>query len=189
MATIEKFNSKITIITGQPANGKTTIGRLLYSQAGFPYIEGDAYITPIGKTRLNNGSWDDTDRRIYLSRMAADAVELSFNHPDVIVVDCLTTRWMREFLVGQIHAVNQMLAVGFILLERNLSSCDIDTIAALRVSQGHALDKYALVRYRNAFEPWDPGLNPYLTLTNPGDGNWQQLLASTLVTLNSLWNF
>ena len=182
-----KEDNHLTIITGQPANGKTTVGRLLQESFGFVCIEGDDFITPIGKTRLNNGSWNDTDRKVYLSRMAASAVEIKQDNPDVVVVDCLTTRWMREFLVTQIHAINHSLAVGFILIDRQLTSENITQIAALRSAQGHALDVDALVRFRQAFEPWDPKL-PCVSFTNPGDGNIHQLLMLAQIAITKLWS-
>jgi gluconate kinase len=183
----EEHEQKIIVITGQPANGKTTVGRILHESMGFAYIEGDDFITPPGKTRLNNGTWDDTDRRIYLSRMAAKAVESQRENPQVVIVDCLTTRWMREFLVDQITAINRDLAIGFILINRELSEEQITDIARKRSAAGHALDVGALNRFRQAFESWDPHL-PHIELQNPGNGDFSRLAALTSQAIQQLWN-
>jgi gluconate kinase len=183
---MEKNNEKITVITGRPADGKTTVGRLLHEKMGFICIEGDDFITPAGKIRLNNGTWNDTDRRIYISRMAAAAVESRQDNPDVVIVDCLTTVWMREFLIRQIQAVNQSLAVGFILIERELSNQKLNEIALERSSHGHALDVSALVKFRHDFEPWNSHV-PAIHLINPGDGDFDRLIFLTSKALKELW--
>ncbi|MFA6512496.1 MAG: AAA family ATPase [Patescibacteria group bacterium] len=183
----KEHEEKIIVITGQPANGKTTVGRILHDTMDFTYIEGDDFVTPLGKKRLNNGTWDDTDRRIYISRMAAQAVEAQRDNPLVVIVDCLTTRWMREFLVDQITAINNDLAVGFILIERELSEVQVEEIAAKRSAAGHALDIEALQRFRHAFEPWDPRLT-HIELNNPGDGNLEKLALLTKDAILQIWN-
>lgn len=178
--------SQIVVLTGKPANGKTTVGRLMADQLGFVCIEGDDFITPSGKKRLNNGSWNDVDRKIYLSRMAATTTEAAQDHRKVVVADCLTTQWMRKFLLNQIQEINANLAVGFILLERDLGTEEIKQIASVRSAQGHALDINALLAFRALFEPWDENLTPWAKLKNPGDGNLESLVSLVAIALHQL---
>lgn len=178
--------SRITILTGKPADGKTTIGRLM-EEIGFKCIEGDDFITPIGKIRLNNGTWNDTDRKLYLTRMAADAVESAHDHTKIVIADCLTTQWMREFLSESISLINSDLAIGFILIERELDEAQVRHIAEIRSRQGHALDVNALIAFRNAFESWDPNI-PCVKLVNPGNNDMDKLLSVTKQAVSKLWN-
>lgn len=178
--------AKIIILTGKPADGKTTIGRLM-EKIGFKCIEGDDFITPVGKIRLNNGVWNDTDRKLYLTRMAANAVESAHEHSKIVIADCLTTQWMREFLSETILNINSGLAIGFILVERELDDIQVRQIAKTRSKQGHALDVDALITFRKAFEPWDPKI-PCVKLTNPGDGDTNKLLSVIKQAIDELWN-
>lgn len=178
---------KITILTGKPADGKTTIGHLMAQKLGFLCIEGDDFITPVGKERLNNGKWGNTDRKLYLARMAADAVESAHDHDKIVIADCLTTQWMRMFLSEAILRINSDLAVGFILVERELDEAQVRKIARIRSEQGHALDVEALIKFRAAFESWNPDI-PFVKLINPGDGDENKLLIVTKESIKQLWN-
>ncbi|MDO8487852.1 MAG: AAA family ATPase [bacterium] len=182
---MSNIDKKIVILTGPPANGKSTIGGLL-SEAGFCHIEADNFISSLGRQRLNDGTWSDIDREEYMTGAAQAALEASQTGQPVVISDTLTLPWMREFMTSQLAQPG--ITVGLVFVNRILDEKQIAQIALKRASEGHALDPDALVKFRKLFVPLDAITEPHVTLENPGDVDLNKLLVTALATIEKLWN-
>jgi gluconokinase len=66
------MSAKIILITGVAGSGKTTVGRQLATELGWPYHEADDFHSAANKEKMGRGQpLDDTDRAPWLAAIRA----------------------------------------------------------------------------------------------------------------------
>jgi gluconokinase len=103
----------VIIMMGVSGAGKTTIGRLLASELGYDYAEGDSYHPPANIEKMSAGiPLDDSDRQPWLERMAADIDSwLAHARPHVLACSALKRRY-RDILIGSRDGVRLVFLHG-----------------------------------------------------------------------------
>lgn len=76
----------IVLLMGTSGSGKTTIGRLLASQLGWKFADGDAFHSPENIAKISKGiPLTDQDRAPWLAAIRAAMLEWSGNHENAVV--------------------------------------------------------------------------------------------------------
>jgi gluconokinase len=93
---------RIVLITGVAGSGKTTIGRLLARELGWPYHEADDFHSPANKDKMQRGiPLDDADRAPWLAAIRrAMETSLAAGQPAVFTCSALKEQYRRVLLEG-----------------------------------------------------------------------------------------
>ena len=120
--------TKIILLMGVAGSGKTTIGRRLAAQLGWPYHEADDYHSVANKDKMGRGlPLDDYDRAPWLAAIRAAMDDcLAAGHSAVFTCSGLKDKYRRVLLDG---------APGISLV---YLACDLETsLARVGRRQGH----------------------------------------------------
>ena len=91
----------VAVISGVAGTGKTTIGRLVAAEYGWPFAEGDDLHSPANVARMRAGiPLTDADRGPWLHRIAAWIVERSATGSGGVVTCSALRRRYRDLLRG-----------------------------------------------------------------------------------------
>lgn len=157
--------SKIGVLFGPPGMGKNYIGNFINNN--FPEyvcIDGDTYVSEEGHLRHQNGTWNNNDRRSFITAMAAGVTETA-KRTKTIVATAMTTQWMRDYFMEQVQLFGDW-KLAWILVKRELSEAEINSLIEERRNEGHILNsRDAFNRFTGAFER--PSMMHY-ELINPG---------------------
>jgi len=103
----------IILIMGVAGSGKTTIGRLLAAELGWPYHEADDFHSAANKAKMGRGeSLDDADRAPWLAAIRA-AIDDCVAHGRSAVFTCSALKASyRRALAGGLPAVSIVFLDG-----------------------------------------------------------------------------
>lgn len=87
------------VLLGVSGAGKTTIGRLLAQQLGWPFFEGDDFHSPANREKMRRGiALDDADRQPWLDAIRAKIDEVLDGHGSGVFACSALKRSYRERL-------------------------------------------------------------------------------------------
>ncbi|MBL9214760.1 MAG: gluconokinase [Opitutaceae bacterium] len=135
---------RILLLLGVAGSGKSTVGRRLAEELGWPYFEADDFHSPANKAKMSRGvPLDDEDRRPWLAAIRATIDEtLASGRNGVFTCSGLKEKYRRVLLDGAPGVIPVYLAG------------DLETILArVRAREGHFM-KADLVR--SQFEALEP---------------------------------
>lgn len=117
----------IVVVMGVTGAGKTTIGRLLAAQLGWPFADADQFHPPANVEKMSRGiTLTDADREPWLAAMRSAIQQwISRNENAVLACSALKKSYRSELMVGP--------EVRFVYLHG-----DYETVARqLRMRHGH----------------------------------------------------
>lgn len=92
----------IIIVMGVSGSGKTTVGRLLAEELGWPFYEGDDYHPPANIQKMTHGSaLTDEDRSGWLDMLSQLIRELDGEGRSAVVACSALKQAYRDVLVGR----------------------------------------------------------------------------------------
>lgn len=148
------------VFFGPPGVGKSTVGRIVSSEFGFDFYEGDEEMTPEERKLVATGQWGDNERRALLHRTAREMNRLfGVSETGLITSLAMTKEWMRELLSQESEAF-----LHFVLVMAMISQEEMEEKVAERHAQGHPITVDAFRRYTSAFDQPKEG---QLTILNP----------------------
>lgn len=158
---------EINIIIGHPGAGKTTAFNLLSGVPGIVCLDADEFISPEGIKALQTGKWNDGHRRAYLTATAVGVVNELKSRPDekIVVVDAMTTDWMRKHFEKELRNRVGNHTLNWILLTRFLSDNEIAEIVEKRGPDHPMNTVQTFKKYVEAFEPMK---EQHKIVNNPG---------------------
>jgi gluconokinase len=91
----------IVIVMGVSGCGKTTVGRLLSEQLGWPFYDGDDYHSPANIEKMSHGiPLTDEDRRGWLATLTVMIrASLAKGHPAIFACSALKQDYRQELCV------------------------------------------------------------------------------------------
>jgi gluconokinase len=93
------------VIMGVAGSGKTTVGRSLSSELGWPYFDGDDFHSQTAIETMRNGKpLNDQDRAAWLSRLHDLVLSLSAERKNAVMSCSALKKKYREFLRSQLDA-------------------------------------------------------------------------------------
>jgi gluconokinase len=96
------MSPRIILITGVAGSGKTTVGRALATELGWPYHEADDFHSAANKAKMGNGlPLDDTDRAPWLASIRTTMDECrAADRSAVFTCSALKESYRRVLLEG-----------------------------------------------------------------------------------------
>lgn len=89
----------VVVLMGVSGSGKTTVGRVLAEQLGWPFVEGDDYHPPANVEKMRAGvPLADEDRRPWLRALRARIEEACVRGEDVVLSCSALKHEYREYL-------------------------------------------------------------------------------------------
>jgi gluconokinase len=159
----------IVIVMGVTGAGKTTVGRLLAEELGWPFYDGDDFHSLANVDKIRHGiPLNDEDRRPWLHRLRADIVSWIAAGRNVVLACSALKRSYRIELAAAAE-------VRFVYLKG-----DAALIAGrLRARRGHFADEHILAgQYADLDEPDpDPKRDPEHVVTMDIDATPHQIVA------------
>ncbi|MFZ0388944.1 MAG: gluconokinase, partial [Calditrichia bacterium] len=112
----------IIILTGVSGSGKSTVGKLLAKETGWPFYEGDDYHSPANIDKMEKGiPLTDKDRQAWLESLEKLITELDARGKNAVISSSALKEDYREFLKGQGREVNFVFLKGdFDLIKERL---------------------------------------------------------------------
>jgi gluconokinase len=93
---------RVIVLMGVAGSGKTTIGRRLAAELGWPYFEADDFHSAANRDKMNRGvPLDDADRTPWLAAIRVQIDDcLSTGHPAVFSCSALKDKYRQILLAG-----------------------------------------------------------------------------------------
>lgn len=134
----------IVIVAGVSGSGKTTVGSLLASELGWPYVDGDSLHPPANVAKMASGQpLTDADRSPWLAAVGSwiDG-QVARDAPGIVACSALKRQYRRTLLGHRPSAV-----VAFLLIDYDVAA------SRLAARRGHFFDPDLLVSQFADLEP------------------------------------
>lgn len=106
-------STRIVLLMGVAGSGKTTIGRMLASQLGWPYFEADDFHSAANKEKMSRGTpLDDEDRAPWLAAIRRRIDECIANNQSAIFTCSALKESYRHVLMDHVPAVSLVYLAG-----------------------------------------------------------------------------
>lgn len=164
---MRKTEPILPVLIGPPGVGKTTISDVINNRldSTIRVLDGDSFISEKGIARLQANTWDDSDRFNYLASMAEGAIAEIKDQKKIVLIDAMTTRWMRQFFTREVK-LNSDITLKWVEVSRHFQGQEVDILIEERRQAGHPINSLQVFeRFTNQFEPLEP---PFERLVNPG---------------------
>ncbi len=103
----------IILLMGVAGSGKTTVGRLLASQLGWPYFEADDFHSAANKEKMARGiPLNDEDRAPWLAALRAQMDDCLANGRSAVFTCSALKQKYRDGLMGKSSRVNLVYLAG-----------------------------------------------------------------------------
>ncbi|HEX5760886.1 MAG TPA: gluconokinase [Thermoanaerobaculia bacterium] len=114
----------VVVLTGVAGAGKTTVGRLLATELGWRFVEGDELHAPASVAKMARGEpLTDEDRRPWLAALRAAIADLLARGEDAVVTcSALKAAYRDELRVDPARVRFVLLAGDYALIDRRLAS-------------------------------------------------------------------
>ena len=94
--------ASILILMGVSGTGKTTVGKLLAQQLGWPFFDGDDFHPPANIAKMSDGiPLTDQDRELWLQALAGLIEDVKVKGGHAVLAASLLKRAYRESVIGE----------------------------------------------------------------------------------------